>query len=302
MTGSPDGLMKVGIIHCMAYPACMGGEGLIVETVASIANDPFFEAIELTQIKAPETRRVVRAILDESRLEACFAAQPILLGGKLNLNHGDAAERKKAVDAIASAIAQASELGCRALAVLSGPVEEDRAAATKRLIESLKALCALAAPHGIRIALETFDQKPFGKNCLIGPTEQAVHVSEELRGEYPEFGLLLDLSHLPLLDESPRHAIAAAREHLVHVHIGNCAMDDPKHPAYGDNHPRFGSPGTRVDVAELTAFLRALLDIGYLSAKDRKVVSFEVKPLPNENAAAVIAGSKRTLLDAFRRL
>ena len=302
MVGSPSEYMKVGLIHCMAYPACAGGEGPITETVASIAHDAFFDVIEVTQIKTPTVRQAVRAIFDESRIEPCFAAQPILLGGKLNLNHAGLEERANAIKAVKEGINQAEELGCSAVAVLSGQDSEDRTEARARLADSLKALCAFAKPKGIRLVLETFDREAFGKNCLIGPTEEAVTVSEKVRAEHPEFGLLLDLSHLPLLHESPRHAIMTAGDHLVHVHIGNCAMDDPKHPAYGDNHPRFGSPGTRVDVPELAAFLRELMDTGYLSQKDRKVVSFEVKPLPGESPASVIAGAKRTLLEAWRRV
>ena len=212
---------------------------------------------------------------------------------------------KQAVSAVEWGINQAQELGCRALAVLSGPVSEDRDAARERLAGSLKQLCAYAeSRHGgdLSITLETFDQVPFGKNCLVGPTEEAVAISAAVRQEFPGFGLMLDLSHLPLLGESAERAISTAGDHLVHVHIGNCAMDSPEHPAYGDNHPRFGVPGTRNDVPELTEFLRVLLDTGYLSRERRGVVSFEVKPLPGEKPGTILAGCKRALLEAWRRL
>ena len=302
MMGCPQDYMKVGLVHFMAYPGCMGGEGPIVETVSRVVDDPFFEVIEVTQMKAPVTRATVQVLLESSRIEPYFGAQPILLGGKLDLNHPVKADRDRAVKAVEWGVNQAVELRCGAVAVLSGPVSEDRKAAQGRLVESLKRLCGFAEPKGIRIVLETFDQLSFGKNCLVGPTAEAVALSTEIRDEFPEFGLMLDLSHLPLLDESAAHAITTAADHLVHVHIGNCAMDDPEHPAYGDNHPRFGTPGTRNDVAELAEFLKVLLDAGYLSAEHRKVVSFEVKPLPGEEAEAVIAGSKRTLGEAWRRV
>ena len=148
--------------------------------------------------------------------------------------------------------------------------------------------------------LETFDQVSYGKNCLIGPTADAVEVSEAVRAEYPDFGFMLDLSHLPLIGESSEAAIKTAGDHLVHVHIGNCAMDDPEHPAYGDNHPRFGAPGTRNDVPELADFIRILLDTGYLTRERTPVVSFEVKPMREESSAAVVAGCKRALMEAWR--
>jgi sugar phosphate isomerase/epimerase len=298
----PQEFMKVGLIHFMAYPQCMGGEGPIVETVSAIARDPFFDVIEVTHMKDAAVRQKVRGILDASRIEPCFGAQPITLGGKLDLNHPDADGSGKAIAAVMAGIDQAAELGCKGVAVLSGPVTEDRDDAKARLVDSLKQLCAYAASKGIRMALETFDQVPFGKNCLVGPTEEAAEVCAEVREEFPDFGLLLDLSHLPLLGETAEHAINTAGAYLTHVHIGNCAMDDPNHPAYGDNHPRFGAPGTRNDVAELADFLQVLADVGYLSATDRRIVSFEVKPMPGEDPESVIAGSKRTLLEAWRRV
>ena len=77
---------------------------------------------------------------------------------------------------------------------------------------------------------------------------------------------------------------------------------DPEHPAYGDNHPRFGAPGTRNDVPELAEFLRVLLNAGYLSKDVRRVISFEVKPMPGETAEFIIEDSKRALLEAWEQI
>lgn len=300
--GSLHDYMRVGLVHFMAYPECMGGAGPILDSVERLAADTFFEVLEVTRITDADTRREVRRIADQSRVELCFGAQPVLLGGKLDLNHPDDAERQRAIGAVTACVDQAGELGARGLAVLSGKVSNDREAATARLVDSLGRLCAYGAARGVRIVLETFDQVPYGKNCLIGPTAAACEVSETLRQEWPDFGIMLDLSHLPLLGESCKDALTTAGGHLVHAHIGNCAMDDPAHEAYGDNHPRFGAPGTRNDTADLTEYLKYLLEIGYLDAENRGVVSFEVKPMRGERSDAVVAGAKRTLEAAWRRL
>ncbi len=294
--------MRVGIVHFMAHPECMGGDGPVLETVRRIASDPFFEIIEVTRINDAEDRRQVKEFCEQAGVTLGFGAQPVLLGGKLDLNHPEAAERERAIVAVKAGIDQAAEMGIGRVAVLSGRVSADYDQAMDRLIESLLVLCDHAAAYGIEIVIETFDQAPYGKNCLIGPTRDAVRVSEAVRRRHPSFGLMLDLSHLPLQGEDPRAAIAEAGDHLVHVHIGNCAMDDPKHPAYGDNHPRFGVPGTRNGVEELTSFLRVLLESGYLNRAARRIVSFEVKPMAGENSGAVIAGSKRTLIEAWRHV
>jgi sugar phosphate isomerase/epimerase len=294
--------IKPGIVQFMIYPECMGGGGPVLESIRGLAEDPFFEALEITSITDPDTRRAVVDLCEQARVELIFGAQPILLGGGLDVNNIDEEKRTAAVSAVKGGIDLAHEMGIQSVALLSGAVCDDFEQGKQRLISSLNDLCAYAKPHGINIVLETFDTLTFGKNCLIGPTKDAVEVSEAVRQEFPSFGFMLDLSHLPLIGETSRDAITEAGDHLVHIHIGNCAMDDPDHPAYGDNHPRFGAPGTRNDVPELTEFLRVLLDTGYLNENERKVVSFEVKPMPGEEASAILAGSKRALLDAWRNL
>ncbi|MCC6796321.1 MAG: sugar phosphate isomerase/epimerase [Candidatus Hydrogenedentes bacterium] len=302
MNGSIQDYARVGIVHFMAYPACAGGEGPILESIERIANDPYFDVIELTRVKDDAQRSAVRSIAEQAKVDLYFGAQPILLGGGLDLNHADSSERQKAIDAVKAGIDQAFALGCKGVAVLSGKVSADKEAATQRLVNSLRELAAYARSKGMPLVMETFDQVPFGKNCLIGPNADAVAVSKEVRKEFPDFGIMLDLSHLPLQYEESAPAIKLAGEHLVHAHIGNCAMDDASHPAYGDNHPRFGAPGTCNDVKELTEYLRALLDNGYLSTTNRRVLSFEVKPMAGEDSEAIIAGSKRTLDQAWRIL
>jgi len=293
---------RLGIIHFMLWPQTMGGDGPIAETIERLAADADFEAIELTRINDPATRRRVRELAETARVTLAFGAQPILLGGKLDLNAPTDAARTAAIEAVQRAIDQALELRAVGLAVLSGPDpgETGRKAATDRLVDSLKWLCDYAAHKGgPTIVLETFDRVAFGKNCLIGPNPEAAEVARRVRRDFPSFGLMIDLSHLPLQGETPQQAVAATREFLVHAHMGNCVMRDPAHEAYGDSHPRFGVPGGENDVAELAAYLRALLDAGFLSRDRRPVLSFEVKPLKGESVEALIAGSKRTLAAAW---
>lgn len=293
---------KIGIVHMMAYPECVNDETRIPDTLGGIAADPFFEVIEIGPIQDDAVKTLVRDMLAESNMEPYFAAQSILLGGGLDLNHSDTLERQRAVHAAMRAVDEAADMGCRAAGVLSGKVTDDKTAAKERLIDSLKQLCAYAASRNVRIVLESFDQVDYGKNCLIGPTADAVAVSKAVRQDAPGFGLLLDLSHLPLLQETPAQALIMAGDHLVHAHIGNCAMDDPSHPAYGDNHPRFGAPGTRVDTPQIAEFLRALLDIGYATKEKRGVVSFEVKPMAGESSDEILSESKRKFEEAWQRI
>jgi len=90
---------------------------------------------------------------------------------------------------------------------------------------------------------------------------------------------MLDLSHLPLQGETSKEALQVIKDHVMHIHIGNCVKKEG-HPAYGDQHPRFGLPGGENDVPEIVEFLRELFHIGYLGEGKRPVVAFEVNPCP----------------------
>jgi hypothetical protein len=79
-------------------------------------------------------------------------------------------------------------------------------------------------------------------------------------------------------------------------------IKDKNHPAYGDKHPSFGIAGGENDVAEVTLFLKALLDIKYVSQGKQNIVAFEVKPMTGETPETVIANAKRTLMEAWARL
>ncbi|MCJ7708834.1 MAG: hypothetical protein MUO38_14610, partial [Anaerolineales bacterium] len=168
---------------------------------------------------------------------------------------------------------------------------------------STKELCAYGREKGVALTCETFD-RDVDKKALIGPSPLAAEYAAAVRGSFPEFGLMYDLSHQPLLSEHSEKALRELKDFLVHIHVGNC-VTTPGAPGYGDMHPRFGWPGGSNDVDELVTFLKALFKVGYLAEgkKDRPWVGFEVKPqTAEETSAQVIAGTKRVWQDAWSRV
>lgn len=294
--------MRVGIVQFMAFPETMGGSGPVVESIGAICRDEFFESIEITQVNDPEDRKAVSHMLATSNMEVGFGAQPIQLGNKLDLNSADPAARAHAVEKLQQAARDAADLGAGKFALMSGPDPgaDRREEAIDLLVDSLSQICATARSVGVPVALEVFDRE-VDKKSLIGSTHDAVRVAARLRPEFPDFGLMLDLSHLPLQGESSREALTLAKDYLTHIHIGNCVLD-PDHPGYGDTHPPFGVPEGVNDVRELAEFLRVLLDIGYLDSGIPRTVAFEVRPRSGDDSNVVIANAKRTLRAAWREL
>jgi sugar phosphate isomerase/epimerase len=296
--------MKVGIVHFMAYPDATRPDGPVLETITKIAEDDFFGAIEITSIPDRTVRADVTKLLAGSQLVIGFGAQPIELANKLDINSLDSEKRSAAVGRLKIAIDEAYEVGAQRFAILSGPYpgEAQEAEAIRALIDSINQLCAHAASKGtMGVCMETFDRS-IDKKSLIGPNALAVEVSKAVRREHPTFGLMLDLSHLPLQFETSEGALTLARDHLIHAHIGNCVLNDKSHPQYGDLHPRFGIEGGENDVPELIEYLRVLREIGYVGDGKQNVVAFEVKPIAGESSSVVIANAKRTLIEAWARL
>jgi sugar phosphate isomerase/epimerase len=293
--------MKVGIVHFMAFPNCIKGEGPIYDTLTKIVEDDFFSSVEITWIKDPAERQRVKSLLAASQMAVGYGAQPPLLMGKLNLNSFDAGERQKAIDQVKACTDEAAEVGAKAIAVLSGPDPgEKRDEAMTLLVDSLHQLAAHAKEKGLRLILESFDSK-YDKKCLIGPAKDALALSKAMKKDFPDFGIMVDLSHLPIQDESPKKSLGTLkRMHIAHIHIGN-AVKQQGHSLYGDLHPRFGTPGGENDVPQLVEFLKALFEIEYLGKGKRPIVAFEVKPYGDETSGVVIANAKRTLVDAWAR-
>jgi sugar phosphate isomerase/epimerase len=295
----------MSIVHFMIYPETMGGDGPVLETVSKIVNDDFFSMIEVTHINDPEVRRQVANVIGTAHMRVAFGAQPVILSQKLNLNSLDSGKRKEAVSKIESLVDEAKEIGAGRLTVLSGPDPggKERDEARKLLIDSLLEICSYAKDKSVSITLETFDRS-VEKKSLIGPSEEALEVSKKVKGKFNDFGLMYDMGHAPLLEEDFYKALNLLKAHLVHIHVGNCVRTQG-HPAYGDQHPRFGLPGGINDVSELVQFLRALRKVGYIQSTPREtspVVGFELRPRPGETPEAVIANGKRVWRKAWSLL
>lgn len=297
--------LTLSVVHFMAYPETIKGEGPILETITKVANDDFFTGIEIGWIKDPEVRKQVKAMLATAHLPAAFGAQPSLMWEKLDLNSADPGMRARAVAQLKEAIDQAADLEISRLATVSGwdPSDTQRAQGKEWLFESLSQVCAYGRSHGVGITLETFD-RTVDKKAILGPAQESADFSARMRREFPDFGLMYDLSHLPLLDEEIRPALHTLKDHLVHAHVGNC-VKVPGQPGYGDQHPRFGFPHGENDVEQLADFVRGLFEVGYLKNKPdgkKPWVGIEVKPQPGESSEALLAGTRRVWIEAWARV
>ncbi len=288
--------LQLGIVHAMAFPECLGGEGPQLETLKEIGHDPFFDAVDVRPIQDAAVRKECAALLRNCQLVVTLACQPVLLGRNLDLNAADETERKKTQAAVLESLDQAEELGAGRLALMSGKnvaTSAERPAALERLIDSLRQICKAARERAnIPVVLEIFDHD-LDKKALVGTCATAASVARAVKRDYPDFGLLHDLSHIYLCHEEPAKHMPLIKEHLAMVHMGS-SVSDKNHPLFGDTHPLFGMPGGDNDVPQLKDWIRTLFDIGYLRPGRRPVCGFEIKPPAGVSPQTAIANMKRT--------
>ncbi|MEA3403803.1 MAG: TIM barrel protein [Armatimonadota bacterium] len=306
-------MMDLGIVHFMAYPIIQDDDPqMILETAQRIAEDDFFDVLEVRRSQHQEVMDGLKQMATTAHLSLGLGAQPPLLLGGLDVNSLDDAERQRAVDDVKKSIDAAYELDCRICAFLSGPDVEDsrREDAMSALVDSCVELCEYSTSKAgdgqpVWLSLEQFDDT-IDKKCLIGPSERAAELAERVKEQVDNFGLTQDLSHMPLLGETPQEMLSPTIDHLIHVHVGNAIMADESMEGYGDKHPGFGYPGSENDVPELARFLETLIYVGYFDRDDlptdKPVVTFEVSTIADEDPDLVVAGTKRAFHAAWSML
>ena len=288
--------MRVGTILHVSYKQLGSGEGPILECLKKIVTDPYFEVVEVAHMKDAEVRKAAADMIVRGHMTSSYGGQGRMLGAGLNINDLNEEGRQKALASLKEGIDEAYEMGVEDFAFLAGKYEEEtKEESFQALLKSTRELCEYAKSKGdMPVLCEVFDYD-IAKKSLIGPVDMVKRYAETICAEYDNFGLMVDLSHIPMLHETIEESLLPVQQYIRHAHMGNTVIKSPECPAYGDEHPRFGFPNSENDVEELAAYLRLLLKIGFLNEKKRPIVSFENKPFGEEDPEVRLANAKRTL-------
>ena len=282
---------QIGTIQWMSHPPV---NYPLLESVKSLACDPYFTALEVTKVADDESRAAMKKILEQSHMKVCYGAQPRLLGSGLNPNDINEEGRKKAEATLIEAIDEAEYLGAKGIAFLAGKWEiETKNQAYSQLLKTTRNLCDYAAKKDMMIEIEVFDYD-MDKAALIGPAPYAAQFAADMRITHNNFGVLVDLSHFPTTYETSKFVVQTLRPYITHFHIGNAVVEKGCE-AYGDQHPRFGFPNSANDVEELVDFFTVLKEEGFFNAKNPYVLSLEVKPWGDEDGDIILANTKRVI-------
>lgn len=289
---------QVGTLHWMSFPPTQYD---ILKTIREIACDAYFDAIEICHIESEEIRLKVKHLLEQSHLTVSYGTQPQLLSTGLNVNDIDENQRKDAEQLLKAAIDEAEFLGAKGISFMAGKWDpETRVIAYQQLKKTTENICTYAATKNMTVELELFDYD-MDKAVLMGSAPYSAQFAAEIRCTHQNFGILVDLSHLPTTYETPEFAIQVLRPYITHLHFGNAVVKKGC-DRYGDKHPRFGFPNSANDTNELLNYLRVLKYEGFFRSDEPLLFSMEVTPQPNEDAYIILANTKRVLNRAWALL
>lgn len=295
--------VSMGLVHAMAYPESNTSQEVYLKTLEKTIKDEYFEVAEIIPPLNDKMYTDVANLVKGSGMDFVYCATPAQYGQKLDLNSFDYSVAKHAVDVLKKEIDNAHRLGINKVQICSGNEIsgiKNRAKAREILIENIMLVCDYAKTANVNVVLEIFDFDIEKKRFLGNSIDSAI-VADAVRAKYDNFGLLQDLSHIPIMYEKPYPALMTVRNSLVHTHIGNCVMRDRNHIRFGDTHPIFSIPEGEVGVNELTEFIESLFAIGYLGEGKKNPISFEIKPFPGEDSDEYIKIAKETFEIAWNR-
>ncbi|MBL4700487.1 MAG: sugar phosphate isomerase/epimerase [Phycisphaeraceae bacterium] len=293
---------KLGLVHHMLYPECGNDPELHTQTLLDFIKRDDIETLDCClPLDDAYASKLIQPI-KECGKTVCFAIhfyplRSIPLAAKTQV---DGAQAWALIDDM---INQAVSIGAEGFIFGSGipsflDAEEEDFAAFDAFCNTL---CKKLAPHKITAMLEPFDTD-IDKKFLYGPINDCVNLSERVGKNYDNFGLQLDMAHLPLMYEDFTSAIARSAPYLKRVHLGNCVLKDKTHPRWGDTHPPIGFKGGEIDIPELVTILRGLLDCGFLDKEDRGNLLIEMTPFPGKTVNETVTDNFDRLETAWRQL
>lgn len=224
-------------------------------------------------------RERIKQILAENKYKSVFLGAILSKREHLNLSSLDERTRREAIEKMKDCIDNAYYFGAQSLLINSGKKPDDKSKSVQaynHLKHSINELLRYASEkkekYLLEITLESgdVDVEIFD---LIGCTDLAIKLVEEIRRENRNFGLTLDTSHLRQLNEEPITSIKKAFFYCNHIHLANCVVRDKSSDFYGDKHPMFGIDQSEFDIKDIKTIYEEIVK---LYKTDKLTIGMEI--------------------------
>lgn len=266
----------LGVNHQFVYPDSMVNEKVHTKTLKSLSETDLVSALDCWCWRGESAKEEIKILKDSGKFINYNIGDRF--GEKISLPASkNEADRIYAYDTIMREIGYALELGSKKIVFASGPdYPDDRDGAKERFLEFVLKV-SKNLPEGVSLAFEPTD-RDIDKHFLFGPMNETVDFIHKVRNNgFENFGLLIDMCHVPIMHETLESAVEKAEDTLIHIHLGNCMIKDKESVYYGDKHIPWDYPNGEYTSEDGIKFIKLLKDKGYFEKEN--TVSFEMRPV-----------------------
>jgi len=269
-------VIKKSIVLPAFFPSSMENEKYFLESI-KLLKEYSIDVVEFYY--KGNNRENVKKYLDTYGLKSIYLAAMKAKQENLNLSSLSKEIREKSIKEIKKCIDDAYFYNSEAILLNSGRrphKKEDNKNAYDCFKDSMIRLLDYAyresKNYKLEVTIEPGDTD-VDSFSLIGHTDLAIKLIQELRGKYENISLTMDTSHLIQLGEDPIKSIEKAFPYCKHVHLANCIIRDKSHELYGDKHPEFGIEGGEI---YLDKFNNIVEEIKKLYRKTDLILGLEI--------------------------
>jgi len=293
---------RIGVSHHTFFP-CKDDAEYHLNTLPWVLQRKDLECVDLTVPYGEPYRSAATALIRASGKTIIYNGY-LMPTAKIPLCTTSPTERAQILMLAKDQVDAAYEAGSTWFmqSVGADPGPKNRSRAFDALGEYIDELSQYMSSKGSMAFLIELMDRNVHRRSLCGPTSETIEFMRNLKERVPDVGVVVDLGHIPLMEETFLQVFTEAREFLRHVHLGNCILKDRSHQQWGDMHPPIGLEGGEIDVPELAEVLKILLDIGYLNKEKRGTMSFEIKAFPGMTPEETLDDNIGRLNDAWERL
>jgi len=297
--------LVLGINHHMMYPGVDRDEKYHVETLKQVAHIECFDILDMFLPQDKNLREEEIRIIRDSGKEVIYNSPLYYINSEFfDPGSHDRDIFQRSIEEVSKHLYYSAQAGAGKMVFASAHIREDKSYDDQlnRFVDYTCALCQRAAEYGICMIVEPFDTQ-IDKKFFIGTSETTVKAVERVKEcGFDNIGILQDMAHIPLIGESFKEALYTSKEHIHHIHLGNCVMRDKMNPFYGDMHPPLGINGGENDMTELEEFLSILMDIGYIKKGLKNTVSIEARPYPGTSSVTSARVAYEKVCSAFESI
>lgn len=287
-------LIRFGYSPSMLFPNSFTDPLVHYAALMECCHYPQYEAFETF---LPEDAGMRKAIIKEMKANGIVmnynSPAPLQQDGPFNPTSPDPQVRANALEYARRHVDFAGEAESKVMVSTGCPDKGDEARPelNKRYMEFFLGVCEHAKQYNLPVVIEPMERHRF-KKLHLGPTKEcAEFIAEAQKNGADNAHLMMDLAHLPLMEENMDDAIAVSQPvGLIHVHMGNAVLN-PDSPFYGHTHPPIGVQSGIYDAPEMVEQFIKLFECGFIPktpGEKRASISLEVRPYLMSNGLTSI--------------